>query len=170
MRETKVIDNFLPPELHEQIKSRLLGGDFPWFYNNTKIYDADPDNPHNFQFTHLVYDDYVPHSPLWEGLDPIIRYMNAQAWVRIKCNLTTRTEEIYTYGMHQDIDDFVGVTGVYYVNDNNGYTVFDDGEIIHTKANRLVLFDSRRIHTGTSCTDEKVRCVINFNYFPNPEK
>ena len=31
-------------------------------------------------------------------------------------------------------------------------------------ANRLITFPTDVSHTGTSCTDEKIRVVINFNY------
>jgi hypothetical protein len=116
-----------------------------------------------------VYDDYVPHSDLWELLDPVIRRLHAQAWIRIKCNLTTRTDHIYVYGMHQDIENFNGITGVYYLNSNDGYTIFEGGSKVDSVENRLVLFDSNIMHSGTSSTNSKTRCVINFNFLPNPE-
>jgi len=51
------------------------------------------------------------------------------------------------------------------MNTNNGYTKFEDGTKIESVANRMVFFSSNMKHTGTSCTDEKIRVVINFNYF-----
>ena len=165
----KIIDNFLSAEQHSAIKAAMLGANFPWFYSPTKVKTVDPENLYNYQFTHMVYDNYVPMSELWGDLDPIIRPLNAQAWLRTKANLTPRTEAPYEYGMHVDIDDFHGITAVYYVNTNNGLTRFQTGEEIASVANRLVLFDSSLPHSGVSCTDEKVRCVINFNYLPNPD-
>jgi len=164
----KVLDNFLSVEQHAAIEATMLGDNFPWFYSPTKVKTVDPDNPYNYQFTHMIYDNYIPMSQMWPELDPIIRRLNAQAWLRTKANLTPRTETPYEYGMHVDIDDFHGITGVYYVNTNNGLTRFEDGREIKSIANRLVLFDSAIKHSGVSCTDEKVRCVINFNYLPNP--
>jgi len=165
----KVFDNFLSEYDFSNIRQKLMHGSFPWYFNNTKVKDTYPENINNYQFTHLVYDDYVPRSDLWEDLDPIISRLNAQAWVRIKCNLTPRMDDIYVYGMHQDIDNFNGITGVFYVNDNDGYTEFDNGSKIESVANRMVLFDSSLMHSGTSCTNSKVRCAINFNFIPNPE-
>jgi len=52
-----------------------------------------------------------------------------------------------------------------YVNTNNGYTKFEDGTKVESVANRLVTFPANMKHKGTSCTDEKIRVVINFNYF-----
>ena len=56
-------------------------------------------------------------------------------------------------------------TGIYYVNTNDGYTELKDGTIIESVGNRLVTFPSNMLHRGTSCTDEPMRAVINFNYY-----
>ena len=56
-------------------------------------------------------------------------------------------------------------TSIFYVNTNNGYTEFEDGTKIESVANRMVTFPTNLKHRGTSCTDEKIRVVINFNYF-----
>ena len=56
-------------------------------------------------------------------------------------------------------------TSIYYVNTNNGYTKFETGEIVESVENRMVTFPSNIRHTGSSCSDEKIRVVINFNYF-----
>ena len=39
------------------------------------------------------------------------------------------------------------------------------GTKVESIANRMITFPSNMKHTGTSCTDEKIRVVINFNYF-----
>ena len=54
-------------------------------------------------------------------------------------------------------------TAIYYVNDNDGYTEFQDGTVIESKANRLLTFRSDRLHRGVSQLDTRLRCVINFN-------
>ena len=50
------------------------------------------------------------------------------------------------------------------MNDNNGYTLFEDGTKVESKENRVVIFDSQMRHAGIPCTDEKRRVVINFNF------
>ena len=62
--------------------------------------------------------------------------------------------------------DFRGKTAIFYLNTNNGYTLFEDGTKIESVANRLLTFDANLPHTGTSCTDKQFRCVLNINYFP----
>jgi len=56
-------------------------------------------------------------------------------------------------------------TAILYMNTNNGYTKFEDGTKVESVANRMITFPANMKHSGTSCTDEKTRVVINFNYF-----
>jgi len=70
--------------------------------------------------------------------------------------------------LHTDFKEEVkgATTSVYYINDNNGYTVFPKlKKQIKSKANRLVSFPVNTEHTGTTHTNKKIRLVINFNYF-----
>ena len=55
-------------------------------------------------------------------------------------------------------------TSILYMNTNNGYTEFQNGAIVESIENRMVVFPAEMKHRGTSCTDEKIRVVINFNY------
>ena len=66
--------------------------------------------------------------------------------------------------MHTDTDLKSHKTSVFYVNTNNGGTIFQNGKKTKSKANRLVEFDSHQKHAAVDCTDQKVRVVINFNY------
>ena len=66
---------------------------------------------------------------------------------------------------HRDVKWNNWHTAIYYVNDNNGYTEFEDGTIIDSVENRVVIFSSEMLHTGRNCTDENVRVIINLNYF-----
>ena len=67
--------------------------------------------------------------------------------------------------MHVDTNLENIKTAVFYCNDNNGYTFFQNGKKVSSKANRIVIFDGHQKHCGVDCTDENVRVVINFNYF-----
>ena len=70
--------------------------------------------------------------------------------------------------MHIDFGDVTGYkTAIYYVNSNDGYTKFETGEIVESVGNRLVIFDGRIKHCGSTHTNQKYRIVINFNYFSN---
>jgi len=52
---------------------------------------------------------------------------------------------------------------VYYVNDSDGPTMIE-GNLIEPKANRLVMFDGHKPHTGASPTKHKTRIIINSNF------
>ena len=57
-------------------------------------------------------------------------------------------------------------SAVYYLNTSDGYNLFEDGPKVNSVENRIVIFDSNMRHTGTSCTNESGRLVMNINYFP----
>jgi hypothetical protein len=166
-----VYDNFLSTHEFEGLKSTLLGGNFPWFLHKV----VDPEHhalsedvaKYNFQFSHVFYNNYAPHSEYFQNVTPIVDKLNPLSVLRVKANLTTRTEKIVEQGYHTDYPDNTKcITGVFYVNTTDGYTKFLNGEVIESVENRLVLFDSQMKHTGTTSTDSDVRCVINFNIIP----
>ena len=55
-------------------------------------------------------------------------------------------------------------TAIFYVNTNNGWTEFKKGGKVKSVANRIVIFDSQLYHQGYTCTDQKRRVVMNFNW------
>ena len=54
---------------------------------------------------------------------------------------------------------------IFYVNTNDGFTVFEDGTKVESVANRMLTFPTNMKHSGTACTDQKYRIIINFNYY-----
>jgi len=66
--------------------------------------------------------------------------------------------------LHVDYNDVT--TAIFYINTNNGWTNFKNGDKVESVENRLVIFDSNLEHEGVTCTDEIRRLVINFNYVP----
>jgi hypothetical protein len=86
--------------------------------------------------------------------------------IRIKANLSTVTEKRIEHAFHTDLDE-ASTTSIFYVNSNDGATILEDGTEIESVANRLLTFDSQVKHKGTTCTNEKVRCLINLNYVKN---
>ena len=162
----KIIDNCLDQETFLTLKNTLLGADFPWYLNSSKVFkNSVVPEKYNYQFTHTFYHNYAGSSDWLKVIIPLVTVINPAAIVRIKANLTPLTSSIITYDFHVDEPWFIGKTAIYYVNTNNGYTEFENGQRIESVENRLVIFNSDTLHTGTSCTDEKVRCVLNLNYF-----
>jgi hypothetical protein len=172
----EIIDNFLPIEEFKRLQGELLSGAFPWYLgtvlDTSKATEADlkaakVNQKYNFQVHHSIYRDFAPQSKAMDVVTPILNKLNPLAILRIKANLTFRTSEVIEQGYHTDFSDEVScTTGVFYVNNTDGYTKFLTGEVVESVENRLVLFDSRLLHTGTTCTDSDIRCVINFNIIP----
>ena len=105
------------------------------------------------------------HSPSFQILVPIIEKLKSKILIRVKANLLTQTPDIIENKLHIDRSPYERQsTSILYMNTNNGYTKFEDGKIVKSKANRMVTFPASMKHTGTTCTDQKIRVVINFNY------
>ena len=164
----QIIDNFLKKEEFDSLQNKILGADFPWFKNSCVVKSDDNttiDDRYNWQFTHTFYKDHQPFSHFLTAIDPILNKIQPLALIRIKANLIPCSEKIIEYPFHVDLEKFSGKTAIFYVNSNNGYTLFKDGTKIDSLENRLLVFDANTLHTGSNCTDQRVRCVINFNYF-----
>jgi|TARA_B110000285_G_scaffold162093_1_gene181042 hypothetical protein len=156
----KTIDNFLKQDDFIRLSKVLLDTKFPWYYNDSKSNNSD----NNFQFVHIFYWEDKILSPFWNYIAPILDKLNAKKIIRVKANLTTRKNKNYKSLMHIDTKIKNSKTAVFYTNTNNGSTVFESGEIVYSKENRIALFDSDKKHCGADCTNELIRIVINFNY------
>ena len=166
----KIEDNFLKQEEFDKIQ-KLMGepSPFPWFYADRIVFEDDVDK---FQFIHAFYDNHMPMSPFSNELDSIINIIQPFSIVKIRAKLLTRTPEIVESTFHVDIPLLEEnlkqwTTSIFYINTNNGYTKFEDGTIVESVANRMLSFPANMKHCGTSCTDERRRIVIYFNYFEN---
>jgi hypothetical protein len=158
----KIFNNFLNKEDFIKIKELMVSQKFAW-YLSPVVYTSDK----NFQFTHVFYTNNNVNSKHLEILSPIINIIKPTSIIRIKANLLTKTEKIIEHKMHVDIKSDIDkkiTTGILYINTNNGYTKFNKGKIINSVENKFVTFNSNELHTGTTCTDENYRIVINFNY------
>ena len=165
----KIEDNFLEQKEFDNLQIVIMGEIFTWNYI-TRIDSGD--DVDKFQFTHMFYFNNAPISPFLEILTPIINKIESISLGKIKANLLTRTPNIIENTFHVDGDATYDeeklkqlTTSIFYVNTNNGYTKFEDGTKVESVANKMVTFPTNMKHTGTSCTDERTRVVINFNYF-----
>ena len=171
----EIEDNFIKHKEFDRLHQLMLvHKEFPWIYNETVDFVGDVDNPHKFQFTHSFYQryrwSYSNREKDIQDLQPIITKIKPISILRIKANLLTRTPNIVENEFHVDFGMTeerlkLWTTSILYMNSNNGYTLFEDGTKVESVANSMVTFPANMKHTGTTCTDEKVRVVINFNYF-----
>ena len=165
----KIIDNFLTDEEFETIRENVIvSGGFPWY---TGIGVAKDNANDGCYFTHVFYNNFGVTSNHFVLLEPILNRINPIALIRIKANFYPTTPKIVYHGYHVDILDYednpVSCKGcLFYLNSNDGKTIFENGDEIESVANRALIFDSSMMHQSTTCTDDVMgRFNINFNYF-----
>lgn len=168
MVKPQIIDNFLPKEMFDNIANTMLSENFSWYYcdgiNSRNYFSL----KNEFQFIHLFYcpvKKFCWNSDHGAMIFPLLDNLKVSALIKVKANLLTITPEIIQHGFHRDVEFLNSKTAIYYVNTNNGHTVFESGLKVKSVANRIVIFDSNELHAGTTCTDENCRVVINLNFF-----
>ena len=159
--------DFLDQEEFIKLQTIIMGRAFYWSYNDTIDYEGQKDK---FMFNHMFYFNGAPCSRHFNSMLPLLEIINPISIGRIKANLLTRTSNIIEYEFHVDMvmpeeKQKQWTISIFYMNTNNGYSEFEDGTKVESVANRMVTFPANVKHTGTSCTDEKTRVMINFNYF-----
>ena len=183
----KIEDNYLKQKDFDDIQELFLGNSFFWFFKY-RFYDTGSDyppelNPNTgplamdndkldcFSFVHTFYEDIVPQSPFFDKLHSILELLRPESIKKIRANLITRLPNIVENPFHSDLGKMSEekqkqwMTSIFYVNTNDGYTVFEDGTKVESVANRMISFPANLKHTGTTCTDQQTRIVINFNYY-----
>ena len=157
----KEVNNFLNSEDFLKIKNTLLHDTFfPWFLQNGIARNNDGD----IQFTHLFYNDEKP-SIYFEVLRPILNKLKIKKLLRIKANLVPKSNKLIQHDYHVDYPGLTCTTAIFYINSNDGYTIFKKNKkIIKSEENKFVYFKSSLEHAGTTCTDKKIRSLINLNY------
>ena len=155
----QVIDNFLSESEFTNLRDCITSTSFPWYFGLVTT------DSKMAQFVHTFYAKDMP-TPTYPDVEFLRDKLNMAALVRVKVNLNPRTEtlQVHKDAFHIDYPDIT--TAVYYLNTCDGYTLFEDGPRVNSVENRIVIFDSNMRHTGTSCTDESGRLVMNINYFP----
>lgn len=159
----EIIDNALPQEDFENIKNFMLSPNFSW--NLTPVvsyYEENLPITASYYFTHLFWDSFHTEKEA-QIFAPILNKIECRAIMRIKGNLYPSTETIVHHVDHIDYE-FPHRGAIFYINNNNGITVIN-GKKVQSIENRLLLFDPTVPHHSTTCTNDKCRVNINFNFF-----
>ena len=162
----RVIDDYLLTPDFYTLKASLLAPEFDWHFCPKIIEGPVLDLPEpTYQLVHIFYLDNAPYSDKLSILNPLFRRLPINSLVRIKANLNPQVFKQEPTGFHCDFDNMNSTTAIFYLNTNNGYTLFEDGSKIESVENRLVLFPTSFKHSGVGCTDSPYRLVVNINYF-----
>ncbi len=162
----EIHDKFLDDLDFVKIKSVLLSTYFNWYYNDETVTNESIDDLYDFQFTHIFYSNNKPGSEHFNLLTPIFEKLNIGALIRVKANLTTVTPTVKDRIFHADFPEKKNsTTAIFYLNTTNGGTLFENDDRVDCVENRLIIFKNQLRHAPQMCSDSKIRCVINFNYY-----
>ena len=156
----KVVDNFLPLKVFKEIQD-IVTFKLPYYY---KLGTATPNSNDLYHFVHYFYQDNSVCSNFFkEVIIPIMSNFTYYSLIRAKANCYPSTETQFTHALHTDLP--VPHQGlIFHINNNNGYTILEDGTKIESIANRAVFLDTSKPHQSTTCTDQDIRLNININY------
>lgn len=157
---TNIVDSFLSEEEHLELLDHVL-------YKTPWMYTKGVSSPHDdgFKFSITMFKNWF-----WE-MDPepfknILRRLETTAMVRMHMNMTF-LGHTPDQNYHRDSDHPAVMAAVYYINDTNGGTMFEDGEFVEGKANRFVTFPANKPHKVVGHTEgEAHRVILNINYIP----
>ena len=158
----KTKNNFLNKEDFKSLRDPMLSPNFPWYYNNTKVDKEGKDDLNNYQLTHTFFSDGKINSGAYNLIEPILQKLKVKKLIRVKANLVPNTNKIHIFPIHKD-QDFKCKAAILYVNTCNGMTIFKDRKV-KSKENTMVFFNADENHQGTTCSDQKYKILINFNY------
>ena len=144
--------------------------DFYWCFTN---YINESNIKDTFAFADLKVQYYeVVKNPNFNYVDFIMKELkkrnlsNTFEVTRAKANLFLKNDTQIKYGHHYDLEDSENYeTIIYYVNNNNGGTEFEDGTFIKQKENRALIIYGKQLHQSVGQTDELRRINININYY-----
>ena len=168
MSKPEVIDNYLPLDDYRELFMFVAGQDYTWQFTLKGDPAQYEDQSDNWQFVHPLYYDFKPVCDDAHIVGKIIRRLDPFALTRMKINCTPKADSIREFDMHTDEENHIGNTAIYYLNTNNGYTIFEDGTKVESVGNRIVIFPGSMKHAGTTCTNDCRRLVLNINYVPKP--
>ena len=157
------IDNFLNQADYEKLRNIMLGDDFPWYFQQEVLYFTKDKT--QFFWSHVFFEhDKGITSSFYKILDPLLKKLKFKALIRVKANLYSRQDKIIEHDNHSDFS-FPHKGALFSLNTCNGFTILKDNTKIPSVGNRVLLFDPSIPHRSSTCTDAKVRCNININYF-----
>ncbi len=168
MKQIEIYDDFLPTNEFERVQSVMCSTFIPWYFIDYIVDKKGSD----YQFVHRFLSSTLK-SPFYKYIKPIIDQISPHQLLRVKANLRPKSTTPIQTQFHTDYDlpdddRHQYYTAIYYVNTNNGYTIFKhNNQRVESKANRLLVFNGHLKHAGVSNTDDcKNRIVININYYP----
>ena len=176
----RVIDNFAPEEYFTELYDSVMDNSFPWSFQEKVATEEDDPNGEQFYFIHETYHQLTEKSLFHHRLIPMFENIEMKALIRCRVIMYMNQGKRIIHAPHVDTG-YSHKSGLLYLNTCNGYTrlanndwkpedgqgeeVFSEGNKVMSVRNRLLLHDGSIPHCSTTCTDQRMRILIAFNYF-----
>lgn len=162
--EILIKDNHLSEKEMSDLENFLISDKFPYYYN-VNIAGEDVENNGLFMFNHILIHKDGECSNVGNMITNIImKNIPHKNIFRSKINFYLKSETLKKHKFHKDDKNESIKIALFYINTNDGYTEFEDGTIINSLRNRLVLFPCKLKHRSTTTTNTRHRLNININY------
>ena len=168
-KKVQIFNNFLDQEVFLEIKKFIMSPRCQWRYVNYIAHKDGRDNDNDGYFVHSfkdchpqTFEDRYPESPHFPLIVKILDKIKYQNILRIRSSLYPRRDVQKPDPFHIDYD-FPHKVCIFYVNTNNGYTMFENGEKIPSVENQLATFDGNEKHCSVVQTDTSARYIVNIN-------
>ena len=179
----QIIDNYLHKDDFKRMQHWFYN-ECMWRFSSSPTYHEDAieevrkqglgeDVDDDYQFTCQFWTTSQGIiTPNFQNVAPLIKKLSPAILLRVKSNLTPMRSRIIERPYHIDMDlpNLAQKTAVFNITTCDGYTRFEDGDIVPSVENRMIIFDGNMKHGGTTTTNKKARIVINVNYFPQTDK
>ena len=168
-KKVQIFNNFLDQEVFLEIKKFIMSPRCQWRYVNYIAHKDGRDNDNDGYFVHSfkdchpqTFEDRYPESPHFPLISKILDKIKYQNILRIRSSLYPRRDVQKPDPFHIDYN-FPHKVCIFYVNTNNGYTMFENGEKIPSVENQLATFDGSKKHCSVVQTDTSARYIVNIN-------
>ena len=178
MAEIIKLDNFLAENYYQGIFNVINSNTepFPWFLLRDVVGLKKHKNDTDFSFIHMFFQNGTYHSKLYDKIvlpvfSKIITDIEKKecTLLRSKLNGYVNHYKQVEHDWHTDLESGEPYkSALFYINTNNGYTQFDDGERGHIKiesvANRICIAPGDIRHRSVTQTDVEMRQTLNIVY------
>ena len=169
----QIISNFLNKKDFLEIKNFIMSPRCQWRYLDFIAHKDKRDNDKDGYFVHSFTDrdpntlkerfQESPNLPILSNLmNKIKEKTKYQNILRIRSSLFPRRDAQKPDPFHVDYT-FSHTVCIFYLNTNNGCTMFENQEKVPSVENQLVIFDGQKKHCSVVQTDTSARYIININ-------
>jgi hypothetical protein len=189
----KIIDNFIPPDYQEGIKSMLFGKDFSWYYSPDVTFEELGDRKGSPSHSHTFRSNGTTFSSAYHFISPMAFYATAMAGIKFHDILQARTFLQFPLSSTFNTDtvdpphvDMLldHLVCLYYVVDSDGDTIitnkrseddhtdpakritsFTDADILQkvTPKQGTAVLFDGRLYHTAEQPKNNIRCVINMD-------